>query len=65
MLEGNLIGDSSEFLVDPYHHLLIINAEFYFRLGRNDIKLFYNFLSAETKNAENHLNVTLSLARSF
>ena len=65
MLEGNLIGDSSEFLVDPYDHLLIVNAEFYFRFGRNDMKLFYNYLSTETKNVENHLNITLSLARSF
>jgi len=65
MLEGNLLGDTSVFLVEPYHNVFIYNVEFYYRVGRNDFKFFYNFLSAETKNTENHMYVTLSLARNF
>ena len=65
MLQGNLIGDSSIFLVEPNHHLLLINTELYFRRGRTDIKIFYNFKSSETKTTEYHLNMTLSLARNF
>jgi elongation factor P hydroxylase len=65
MLEGNLIGDSSVFLVEALHNLILINAEIYFRRGRTDIKLFYNYSSSETSITENHLNMTLSLARNF
>ncbi len=65
MLQGNLIGDSSELLVEPYHNLILLSAELYFRRGRTDIKLFYNYFSSETRNADNHLNMTLSLARNF
>ena len=48
-----------------HHHLLLINTELYFRRGRTDIKIFYNFKSSETKTTEYHLNMTLSLARNF
>lgn len=65
MLEGNLIGDSSLFLVDALHHLILLNAEFYFRSGRTDIKLSYNYSSSETSITENHLNMTISIARNF
>ena len=65
MLEGNLIKDSSVFLVEPYQNFFIYNVEMYYRRGRNDFKLFYNFNSAETKKAENHMFVTLSIARNF
>ena len=43
-LQGNLIGDSSDFLVEPNNHLLLINTELYFRRGRTDIKIFYSKL---------------------
>lgn len=65
MLEGNLLRDTSVFLVEPYHNVFIYNVELYYRKGRNDFKFFYNFLSAETKTTENHMFVTLSLARNF
>ena len=65
MLQGNLIGDSSDFLVEPNNHLLLINTELYFRRGRTDIKIFYNIKSSETKNTDYHLTMTLSIARNF
>jgi len=65
LLEGNLIKDSSLLLVEPNRNLFIYNVEMYYRSGRNDFKLFYNFNSAETKKAEFHMFATLSIARSF
>ena len=65
MLQGNLIGDSSIFLVEPNHHLFIVNTEIYFRRGRTDIKIYYNYNSSETRNTDYHLTMTLSIARNF
>ncbi len=65
MLEGNLFGDTSKLLMEPNQNVFIYNVEFYYRVGRNDFKFFYNFLSAETKTTENHMFVTLSLARNY
>ena len=65
MLEGSLIKDSLVLLVEPYQNFFIYNIEMYYRWGRNDIKLFYNFNSPETKKADYHMFVTLSLARNF
>lgn len=65
MLEGNLIGDSSVFLVEALNHLLLLQTDFYLRRGRTDIVLSYNYSSSETSITENHLNMSLSLARNF
>ena len=65
MLEGNLIGDNSIFLVDALNHLLFMSTDIHLRRGRSDIKLSYKFMSAETKTTESHLYVSLSLARNF
>ena len=65
MLEGNLIGYNSIFLVDPLHHLLLLSTDIHLRRGRSDIKLSYKFKSAETNTTESHLYVSLSLARNF
>jgi hypothetical protein len=65
MLEGNLIGDNSIFLVDALNHLLFLSTDIHLRRGRSDIKLSYKLMSAETKTTESHLYVSLSLARNF
>ena len=57
MLEGNLIGDNSIFLVDALNHLLFMSTDIHLRRGRSDIKLSYKFMSAETKTTESHLHV--------
>ena len=65
LLEGSLIGDSSEVLREPYQNLYIFKMGVYYRLKRNDFKLIYNYESSETKRAEPHTYVTISIARSF
>jgi lipid A 3-O-deacylase len=65
LLEGNLIGDSSPFLIDPYSNMFLYNFEFYTRLKRHNIKFTYNFRSPETRRTFPHLYFTITLSRSF
>ena len=65
MLEGNLLGDNSTFLVAPYHQVFMYNFEFFYRKGRNDIKFTYNFETPRNSTADPHLYITLTLARSY
>lgn len=66
MIEGNWMGnDRSVFTVEPYHQLLLYNFEMYYRWGRNDFKLTYNFETPRTPKADPHLYVSLSYSRSY
>lgn len=65
MLEGNLLGDNSTFLVTPYHQLFMYNFELFYRKGRHDFKFTYNFETPRNRAAEPHLYITLTLARSY
>jgi hypothetical protein len=65
LLEGNLIGDSSEVLRAPYQNLYLFKLGLNYRLKRNDFKLIYNYKTAETRKAEPHTYITISIARSF
>jgi len=65
MLEGNLIKDSSVFLVDPLHNVFYYKVELHYRQKRNDFKLFYNYESPRIKDLDAHYYVTLSLARNI
>jgi len=65
LLEGNLIGDSSVVLRDPYKHLYLFKLGANYRLKRNDFKLIYNWETAETRMSEPHAFLTISIARSF
>lgn len=65
MLEGNLTGDSSILLLEPYQNLYLFKLGLYYRLNRNAFKLIYNYESSENKRAEPHAYLTISLARSF
>ena len=65
LLEGNLIGDSSEVLREPYQNLYLFKLGLNYRLKRNDFKLIYNYETEETRNAEPHAYITISIARSF
>ena len=65
MIEGNWLGDRSAFTVDPYNQLLLYNFEMYYRWGRNDFKLTYNFETPRTPKADPHLYVSLSYSRSY
>lgn len=65
MIEGNWLDDDSVFTVEPYHQLLLYNFEMYYRKGRNDIKLTYNFETPRTPKAAPHLYISLTFARSY
>ena len=65
LLEGNLTGDSSEVLRDPYQNLYIFKLGIYYRLNRNGFKIIYNYESSETERTEPHAYFTMSIARSF
>jgi hypothetical protein len=65
LLEGNLIGDSSEVLREPYQNLYLFKLGLNYRLKRNDFKLIYNYETDETRKAEPHTYITISIARSF
>lgn len=65
MIEGNWMGDRSVFTVEPYHQLFLYNFEMYYRWGRNDFKLTYNFETPRTPKADPHLYVSLSYSRSY
>ncbi len=65
MIEGNWMGDQSVFTVEPYHQLFLYNFEMYYRRGRNDFKLTYNFETPRTREADPHLYISLSYSRCY
>ncbi len=65
MIEGHIMGDSSTLLIDPYNQIFFYNFELFFRRGRNDVKLTYNFETPRTWRADPHLYISLTYARSF
>ncbi|MEZ4874250.1 MAG: DUF2219 family protein [Flavobacteriaceae bacterium] len=65
LLEGHILGDQSKFTVDAYHQIFFYNFELYYRKGRNDFKLTYNFETPRNRETQPHLYITLTLARSY
>jgi len=65
LLEGNLLGDSSPFLIDPYKNMFLYNFETYARLQRYNLKLSYNFATPQTRRTQPHLYMTFSVIRVF
>jgi hypothetical protein len=65
MLQGNLLGDSSLYTVNPTPNIFIYNIENYFRYKRYDVKLFLNFISKRTPKAQEHLYFVFSIAKQF
>ena len=65
LLEGNVLGDNSIYLVVPQKTVLYGGFDFLHHYGQNDYKLGYRINSAETDTTEVHKYVILSFARSF
>lgn len=65
LLQGSMMNNRSTFTVDPYKQMFLYNFEFFYRKGRNDIKLTYNFETPRNRAAEPHLYISLTLARSY
>jgi hypothetical protein len=65
LLEGNLWGDDSVYLVDTLDSVLQLGFDFQHRFKQNDYMVGYRFNSDETKASQTHQYVILSYARSF
>ncbi len=65
LLEGHLVGDTSEFLVTPNEELFLYGIIGYYRMERNDFKIGYQYISKETNKTRRHLYFTVSVARRF
>ena len=65
MLEGNLFGDNSSFVVNPKTVMFSAGFDFQYSNGHDDYWLGYRFNSEETKETNSHKYIILSYARSF
>lgn len=65
LLEGNLWGDDSVYLVEPNAVVLHLGFDFKHRYKKNDYSVGYRFNSDETEHTQTHQYIILSYARSF
>lgn len=65
MLEGNLLGDHSIFMVKPKSIVFCAGFDLQHHSHQNDYWLGYRFNSKETADTKSHKYVILSYARSF
>lgn len=65
MLEGNLLGDHSIFLVDPSNTIFYFGFDLKHRDGQNVYWFGYRFNSAESAETKSHKYIILSYARNF
>ncbi|MGM5468899.1 lipid A deacylase LpxR family protein [Flavobacteriaceae bacterium LMO-SS05] len=65
MLEGNLFGDHSPFLVKSKAKVFYAGFDLQHRNGQNEYWFGYRFNSAETATTQSHKYIILSYARNF
>lgn len=65
LLEGNLWGDDSVYLVTPNDVVLHLGFDFKHRYKKNDYAVGYRYNSDETKTTQTHQYIILSYSRSF
>ena len=65
LLEGDLIGDSSLFLIKPNRNMFLYNFEMNARIKRFNLEVAYNYATPATRRTYPHLYVTFSIARTF
>lgn len=65
LLEGDLLGDASGFVLDPHQNMFLYDFEFYTRLQRHALKFTYNFRTPETRRTFAHIYFTISISRIF
>lgn len=65
LLEGDLLGDSSLVLIEPYRNQFIYKLDMNARLKRYNLKLAYNFATPLTRRTYPHLYVTIGITRVF
>jgi hypothetical protein len=65
MFEGNALGDSSIFLIEPYQNLFLYDFEIHRRGKRNSYKFSFNFTTPEAFGLDPQLYTTLVFLRNF
>lgn len=65
MLEGNLFGDNSPFLIDPNAGFFNFGFDLQHRKGQNEYWFGYRLNSAETSKSNSHKYIILSCSRNF
>lgn len=65
MLEGNILRDTSVFLLEPYQNRFLYSFELFFRRKRTNLKVSYNFTTPTTRTVKPHLYMQFSYARAF
>lgn len=65
LLEGNVLGDASPYLIEPYQNLFLYNFEIHRRGKRNLYKFSCNFSTPEAFGTQPHLYTTLAFLRCF
>lgn len=65
MLQGSIISDNSEFVLDPVNSLIFYGAEAYWRTPRMDFKVAYMFSTNRAESTGTHGYSTLSISRNF
>ncbi|QNJ97132.1 lipid A-modifier LpxR family protein [Constantimarinum furrinae] len=65
LLEGIIVGDNSEFVLDPINNVFIYGIEGFYRKRRMEFKLGYNYSSRKAPTTDLHTWITLSVARNF
>ncbi|QIE59430.1 lipid A deacylase LpxR family protein [Rasiella rasia] len=65
MLQGSIIADNSEFVLEPVDSLIFYGAEAYWRTRRMDFKVAYMFSTKRAESTGTHGFSTLSISRNF
>ena len=65
LLEGNLIGDNSIFVLDPIDHLFFYGINGHYRNKRMEYKIGYNYASRRAPTTALHAWILLAISRNF
>lgn len=65
LLEGNLIGDNSVFVLNPINNLFTYGIDGFYRKKRMEYKLGYNYSSRKAPTTKLHTWILISIARNF
>jgi hypothetical protein len=65
MLEGNLFGDNSPFVVKAKTNVFFVGFDLQHRYGQNEYSFGYRYNSGETRETQGHKYIILSYARNF
>jgi hypothetical protein len=65
LLEGNLVGDNSIYVLNPVDHLFTYGFEVLYRKKRMEYKAGYHYSSPKAPTTTLHTWISLSIARNF